>query len=256
MLARSRTFFAERGVMEVDVPALRPHPPVDAQIEPIWAGEGFLHTSPEYGMKELLASGSGDIYQLSHVFRAGESGARHTPEFTMVEWYRVGYRLEQMIEETLAFLSLFLGARPVKSQPFFDNLPEDPDEQDRLLAFEIEPQLTGDCFHLITPFPADRAALAQVVGGQAQRFELYFEGVELANGYLELTGGYRERLLEENRKRDEPLPLDEHFLESVDGKLPECCGVAVGFDRLMMLRHQLSDIREASGARSEICAPH
>jgi lysyl-tRNA synthetase class 2 len=282
MMAQVRSFFAERDVLEVDCPALSPYASIDLHIDVMkvdtGSGPGFLHTSPEYGMKRLLAQGSGDIYQLSHVFRAREMGPLHNPEFTMLEWYRLGFSFEEMIEETLSLCLLFLGDLPTRQMSYQELIhhatgldyasitPADlhvrgietgPDwTQDTLLqalvGFFIEPTLGSDHLFVVTHFPASQAALSQTCQQDgrevALRFEIYHRGVELANGYQELTDAaeQRRRLLASNAQRvlagKESLPLDEPFLAALEQGLPPCCGVAVGFDRLLQLRHHLPSL--------------
>ncbi len=235
MLERSRAFFKERGILEVDCAALRNYPTADAHIEPIRAGRQYLHTSPEHAMKALLVEGSGDIYQLGHVFRAGEEGRRHRPEFTMAEWYRLGFSLQEMIDETIAFAQLFVGKRPIRQISYwslFDGYPP-IEERHRLLATEIEQTLDG--MVVVTDFPAEEAALARIEGGAALRFELFVDGVEVANGYDELLDP------DEHRTRG---VLDADFQAAIDKGLPPCCGVAVGFDRLMMLKLDTDNIAD------------
>jgi lysyl-tRNA synthetase class 2 len=286
MLRRARLFFHERKVMEVDCPALSRAAPIDLHIDvmkvALQSGRlGYLHTSPEYGMKRLLASGCGDIYQIAHVFRDGELGPLHNPEFTMAEWYRIGFTFEQMIEETIHFIRLFLGDLPLTPLTYREtllhfagidyltasmeqllscakahhlDLPSDAHTWSRdallqlLMSFVVEPQLGQDHLFAITTFPASQAALSQILTTHdneaiACRFEVYFQGIELANGYHELTDPQeqKKRLIHSNQARieagKEALPIDEYFLQALETGLPDCCGVAVGFDRLMMLRH-------------------
>jgi lysyl-tRNA synthetase class 2 len=221
--------------MEVDCTALREFPTADAHIEPIRAGRWYLHTSPEHAMKELMVEGSGDIYYLGHVFRGEEMGKRHRPEFTMVEWYREGFSLQQMIDETVELVKLFVGDRPVKQVEYwslFEGRPE-MEERHRLLATEIEPALEG--IVVVTDFPAEEAALARIEGESALRFEVFCDGYELANGYDELLD------CEEHKRRG---VVDKPFLAALEKGLPACCGVAVGFDRLMMVRHGVDDIAD------------
>ncbi|MBI2742817.1 MAG: EF-P lysine aminoacylase GenX [Chlamydiales bacterium] len=293
MLARSRSFFAQRDVLEVDCPALSLSACVDTHIDVMQVQVkegvvGYLHTSPEYGMKQLLSQGIGDIYQLSHVFRKEEVGPLHQPEFTMTEWYRCGYTFEAMIEETLDYIRLFLGDQQAL---YFDYrklilthagidyvdatveqliecakqhklaLSFDTQEWDRdtllqcLMSFVIEPKLPKDKLSVVRNYPASQAALARTEildrAEVAKRFEVYFDGIELANGYHELTDPLeqRRRFEASNRERQKmgkaPLPVDERLLEALERGLPDCCGVAVGFDRLLLLKHHsraLTDI--------------
>lgn len=271
LLAKAREFFAKRGVLEVDCDALMPSPPNDAHIEvmstEIAPGQvRYLHTSPEYAMKKLLAAGSPDIYYLGHVFRYGDIGKRHTPEFTMVEWYRKGFSLEELIRETAQFMELFLGKLPLRLLGYheafkatlgidcesLEQLKEAANEwkpsaknwglQDYrhfLLSHAIEPTLGSKELTALVGYPADEAALACIVDGKAERFEIYHEGVELCNGYHELSDPVemKRRFEMWNRQRKEAYPIDESFLASLSS-LPDCSGVSVGFDRLMNLCHK------------------
>ncbi|MFI5420444.1 MAG: EF-P lysine aminoacylase EpmA [Nitrososphaerales archaeon] len=292
MFAQARAFFAQRGVVEVDCPALSHAACVDTHIDvmSVEMGRnqtGYLHTSPEYGMKRLLAQGMEDIYQLSHVFRKGELSARHEPEFTMVEWYRRGFSFEKMINETLAFTHLFLGERPSQTFTYREvvqeyagidyvsadtqallrsaekqglELSQDTRKSDRdtllqcLMSFLVEPKLPHEKLIVIRDYPATQAALAKthLRGDEevAERFEIYFNGLELANGYHELADAkeqkrrFEEANVERQKLGKEALPIDENFLAALKRGLPDCCGVAVGFDRLMMLRHGVIEIQD------------
>lgn len=268
MLQKARNFFAERNILEVDPCALMKCPPNDANIDVIATDEGFLHTSPEYAMKRLLSQGVGDCYFLGHVYRKGESGPLHNPEFTMAEWYRVGFSLDEMIQETADFLSLFLGPLPVRTLSYRNafetflqidytdlaslhrHTPHPwPKETclHYLISHKIEPHLGQGELTALIDFPPDQAALACVVEKEgelvAERFEIYYRGIELTNGYHELADAeeVRRRFEEKNKERIEPYPIDEEFLASLQ-TLPDCCGVAVGFDRALMLHHNLSSI--------------
>ncbi len=276
MLARVRNFFSERDVLEVDTPLLSPAAPVATHIDVMTVhfangGRGYLHTSPEYAMKRLLAEHPIDIYQLSHVFREGEISDRHNPEFTMIEWYRMGFSLQQLIDETTNLIELFLGPQ----KPIFFTYRElflkycgfDPfhitaeelhptwsldTSLDYQMSFKIQPQLEG--LVIIQNFPPSQAALAQLKkeGSHlvAERFEIFFNGLELANGFHELTDPIEQRRRFENdiqeRKalRKPSLPIDEAFLAALEKGLPDCSGVAVGFDRLLMLHQKASSLRE------------
>jgi lysyl-tRNA synthetase class 2 len=292
MLAGIRGFFAERGVLEVDTPQLVNHAVTDVHIhsaEVHWPGADgpprYLHTSPEYAMKRLLAAGSGDIYQMCHVFRGEEQGALHNSEFMIVEWYRLGWTLEALMDEVDQLLRHQLGAATgaaaqyrTYAQVFLDALDLNPlsatdgalaecaracgfeaqliqrcerDELlDLLMALRIGPHLGMDAPVFVHRYPASQAALARLDPSDprvALRFELYRRGVELANGFEELGDApeQRRRFADEQRvraARNLPVPaLDEYLLAALAAGLPTCAGVALGFDRLLMI---------ASGAES------
>lgn len=280
LLAELRAFFAARDVLEVDLPLLGHAPVTDPQIEaltvPVGTETCYLQTSPEYAMKRLLAAGSGAIYQLAKVFRAGEKGRRHNPEFTLLEWYRPGYTLERLIAEAAALVNVILGARPLRVVPYrqlflqhlqldihtvtdrdleacargrielnFDAASRDS-WLNLLFASEIEPRLGRGEITAATEFPASQAALAQLTddsAGQpvAERFELFVDGMELANGYHELTDSAEqarrfEADLTARRALGQPEPpQDRRLLAALAAGLPDCCGVAMGVDRLLML---------------------
>jgi elongation factor P--(R)-beta-lysine ligase len=235
-------------------------------------------------MKRLLAAGSGDIYYLGHVFRKGDIGRLHNPEFAMAEWYRLGISFAEMIKETCAFLSLFFGPLPLREISYREAFQRyagidytaaslllireaarkagasGSEEWSRdvclhfLLTHAIEPQLGIGELTVFTDYPPHEAALAQVVHKKgenvAERFEIYHEGVELANGYHELAEAseLRRRFEEENEIRraqmKEPYALDEAFLQAMGSGFPECCGVSVGFDRALMLRRKAKSLFE------------
>lgn len=291
MFTKARMFFMERGVREVDCPIISARAAVDAHIDLIpvssIGSKRYLHSSPEYGMKRLLADGIGDIYQLSHVFREGESGTKHNPEFMMAEWYRLGFSFKEMIDDTVDFICLFLGPLPCVTLTYreafhryagFDYLSiserelleylqakdiqvyEDIAEEGKdallnlVLGSMIEPHLGKEGLCVLAYYPASQAALAQTEmrGDEevGERFEVYYQGVELANGYHELADPIEQRRrfeqANEMRKKmgKETLPIDEYFLSALEKGLPDCCGVAVGFDRLMMLRHKAAHIAD------------
>lgn len=289
MLHTSRAFFAQRNILEVDCPALSSSAPIDLHIEVMKVildhkQTGYLHTSPEYGMKRLLSIGIGDIYQISHVFRQGEIGPLHNPEFTMTEWYRCGFSFDQMIEETLCYIRLFLGSLPSEALFYKDafkqylnidytlltqsdlyilakehGVSEDACGWDKdtllqfLMSIAIEPYLGKNGLLVLLHFPASQSALAKTIrlphGEEiACRFEVYFHGIELANGYHELTDALEQqkRFEQTNTARikagKEILKTDKNFLQALHEGLPNCCGVAVGFDRLMLLRNEQSSL--------------
>ena len=268
MLALARQFFDVRGVLEVDTPHLTESVIVDSYIDLIPATfrgkeTWYLNSSPEMHMKQLLSAGMGDIYQLGHVFRDGELGRKHNPEFTMCEWYRIGFSYQEMIQETVEFIQTIVGKYPVRQisyrDAFLTYAGVDPyeglsdEEADQLLVDVIEPKFQIPEYVVLTHFPPSRASLAKVVEHEgiqvAERFEIYLHGLELANGFNELSDPSEQldRFEEENRKRGEshkpPLPISMQFIRSLPS-LPPCAGVAVGFDRLLMLKYQASTIGE------------
>jgi len=273
-----RRFFKNRSVLEVDCPALCASPSIDAHIDVmevllIDGQRAYLHPSPEYGMKRLLCAYGKDIYQMSHVFRDNENGPLHKPEFTLVEWYRCNMPFSFFIEETLNFIRLFLGKqkaiiltyrealmRYARIDPFhaspqelYSSMQEglSPEaalwDKETLLqllfSIHVEPHLKE--LTVVIDYPKEQAALSRVSMKEgievAERFEVYYKGIELANGYHELADAkeQRARLCKENEKRialgKSSFPLDEGFLHALEQGLPDCCGVAAGFDRLLML---------------------
>jgi elongation factor P--(R)-beta-lysine ligase len=244
----------------------------------------FLQTSPEFAMKRLLAAYGEPIYELTRAFREGEAGVRHNPEFSLLEWYRPGFSHHQLMDEVAELVSLCLGQRPLQKysyrQLFREHLELDPfiapvAELERTARFHLDPgNLRGDrdlwlqllMSHVVEPqlgvgavcfvydYPASQAALARIVQADdvlvGQRFELYVDGLELANGYCELTDAseQRERFGQDNALRRErgqaERPVDEYFLAALAQGLPYCSGVALGVDRLLMLAMGINDIRE------------
>ena len=250
VLATIRGFFAERGVTEVATPVLAPATVTDPHIASIEVpGYGYLQTSPEYQMKRLLAAGAGDIYQLGPVFRAEERGRLHNPEFFMLEWYRLGWDDRQLMDEVAALVSRVLGDAECTSQRFSDLVPAAAEDEDLAYAEACE-RLSGRCF--VTHFPLVQAALARAHadGDTAARFELIVDGVEIANGYHELGDATElaERFAEDNRQRralDRPeMVVDQAFLDAMAQGMPECAGVALGVDRLVMLKAGATSLDE------------
>jgi elongation factor P--(R)-beta-lysine ligase len=295
LLARTRAFFAARSVLEVDTPALMSCGVTDPQIHGLRADlpgranqQGYLQTSPEYAMKRLLAAGSGDIYQIAHVFRGEEQGPLHNGEFTLIEWYRLGYSLEALMDELDALVHELLGAaagspserityralfkRALGIDPLEDSdaslrsatealgfearLTQQLDRDgllDLLIGARIGPGLGRHAACFVHRYPASQASLARLDPQDARlalRFELYRNGVELANGFEELAnaGQQRERFRTDQRiraTRGQPVPeMDEHLLAALRAGLPPCAGVAVGFDRLVMLATGARQISE------------
>jgi lysyl-tRNA synthetase class 2 len=241
----------------------------------------FLQTSPEFAMKRLLAAGADAIYQIARAFRNGERGGRHNPECTLIEWYRRGMHYHDLMTEVGRYVSAMLGItepeRITYREWFYRATDVDPltasDEQlfalaaahgcDReterddvlnsLLAAVVEPKLPVGSAVLVYDFPATQAALSRIRKGSpdvAERFELYVDGIELANGYQELTDPeeLRRRCQRQNRRRrhrgQEEFPIESRLLAAMDAGLPECAGVALGFDRLVMLAARAGAIDE------------
>jgi lysyl-tRNA synthetase class 2 len=285
-LKKARQFFEDREIIEVDAPIINLFPSIDPHIDVMetnvtFSSKGYLHTSPEISLKKLLSKGSGDIYYLGHVFRLGDEGAKHQPEFMMAEWYRVGFSLDQLIEETLNFIKLFLPSLPYAElsyheafQKFLDVDPEDEKAIEKLatliapesikwthserkyllIGAKIEPFLGINEFLVLRDFPPSEAGLAKVKASGnrfvAERFEIYFQGIELCNGYEELTIGstIKKRWEEENLRREnegkDSYPIDQEFIDCLNPNFPSCSGVSVGFDRLMMLKNKTSKLKD------------
>jgi lysyl-tRNA synthetase class 2 len=281
LLADVRAFFAARAVMEVDVPVLARATVTDVHIESFvvtdparTAEQYYLMTSPEFYMKRLLAAGCGPIYYLGSAFRAEQTGSCHQPEFTMLEWYRPQWTIQQLMQEVSDLVSGFVAGDiryTTYRQAFLDYVGIDPystslvelkmlareklspsfDDDDRniwldlLFSHLVEPQLSGLVF--VEQFPAEQAALAQTFIDEfgndvAARFELYIGGMEVANGYQEeldpevLAARFADNLAV-RKMRGQVLPaVDAQFLAAMRAGMPVCAGVALGFDRLLMAK--------------------
>jgi lysyl-tRNA synthetase class 2 len=277
LLQDIREYFSTHSVLEVETPIVSQAGNTDPEIESMRTDdELYLRTSPEFALKRLLAAGSGDIFELGRVFRAGESGRNHNPEFTMLEWYRTGYSYHRLMDE-VADLVLYCGNGkydqwPVEKlsyqQVFLRHLDLDPFAADKselaraaknhgiddielnrrqwldlLISMVIQPALPEQGLTFIFDFPIDQAALARTRQGTpavAERFELYLGRSELANGYQELTNAaeqHRRFIVEnEQRKRDgkPAYALDNNLIAALEHGMPECAGVALGVDRLLL----------------------
>ena len=279
VLRAIRAHFDAEGVLEVETPSLGSRTVTDPSIESLVARDRtgrawYLQTSPEFAMKRLLAAGSGSIYQVTRAFRDGEQGRHHNLEFSILEWYRVGFDHHRLIDDVDALLDRILGIGPSRRMTFRDafsrHLGLDPltaspadlhdacrshgfasraagaarDEcLDWLLAAAVQPALGPGRVYLLD-FPASQAALARLrtdAAPVAERFELYVDGIEIANGYHELrdAGELHRRVrrdLEARAATGRPVPeVDERLLAAHEAGLPACAGVAVGLDRLVML---------------------
>lgn len=287
MYAQLRQFFAERGVMEVETPILSQAGVTDVHLASVQAMRHisgrkqthYLQTSPEFPMKRLLASGSGPIYQICKVFRDDEHGRKHNSEFTMLEWYRPGLSLKELMFEVSDLLNVTLAQRFGEVRPtvlsykhaFMDRLDLNPlqatlkelkdaarrvglnldlgDDRlgyiDLLFSHMVEPSLGFDTPVFLNDFPPEMASLAKTKVDEdgelvAARFELYIEGLELANAYDELIDAevLRSRFEADNAEREKlglhVMPIDEYLLAALPN-MTECSGIALGIDRLLMI---------------------
>lgn len=285
VLKRIRTFFESKDVWEVETPLLCHHGSCDPFIKS-WRAyvdgdtiheAGYLQTSPEYAMKRLLANGSGSIYQLGKAFRGDEEGRYHNPEFTLLEWYRVGWTAEQLMAEVGELIRQFLPDIAMTQYSYREvfltylsldpwqatiqdlqnsasiqgvTVPDTVDVNDKdmwlmwLMATVIEPQWHKKGVVFVYNYPPSQAILAALAeteyGTVAKRFEVYLDGIELANGFQELQDAavQRQRFIADNAKRQRlGLPLvtiDEYLLAALTAGLPDCAGVALGVDRLLL----------------------
>jgi lysyl-tRNA synthetase class 2 len=266
-----RRFFGRRGFLEVDPPAMATSPGLELHLDAIGVdvrtGMGgpptrrWLCTSPEYFCKRLLSAGVGRMYALGHAFRSGERGPWHNPEFTLLEWYRAGagwrkivIDIRQLVRETARALGV---APPPTPWPVWSvrqavqrfagvdvGRTPDPDQVAELLVSHVEPALRRFPAVVLAPWPASMASLARTVPGRphlAERFEVYLHGIEIANGFGELTDASEQRRrfegdLSARRQTGRPLyPIDERFLLALREGVPPSSGVALGVDRLLMV---------------------
>ena len=296
LLANVRRFFSVRNVLEVSTPILSSAAPTAAYLDSFSthfsAGTDsktlYLHTSPEFAMKRLLAAGSGAIYQIATVFRNGELGRQHNPEFSMLEWYRPGFSLTELMAEVDALMQQVIGLPEAVifryRDLFMEYLQLDIEQADddtlkqhaleripglsadwqtdrdgwleMLMSQLIEPQFSAlETPVMVTEFPASQAQLAKIETNTeghpvARRFELYAGGMELANGYDELCDATELRLRfgQDNQLRQQQgkplMPIDENLLAAMQSGLPQCSGVALGLDRLMMLHMGVNNISQ------------
>ena len=281
LLRTVRRFMDDKNIMEVETPILSHSGNTDPNLMSFMAlsyhpgttdlAPLFLNTSPEFAMKRLLAAGSGSIYQISRVFRDGEAGKHHEPEFTMLEWYRVGYDHHRLMDEIIDLLTLF-GYEVTECKSYADVFesctglnPHLADTQalhnkaiyyglkgtqidrrcllDFLFSHSVTPTLTGERPVFIYDFPVCQAALARIRNDTppvAERFELFIDGLEIANGFHELCNPVeqRARFEDENKTRKQAglkeVPIDINLLSALEKGLPDCAGVALGLDRLLM----------------------
>ena len=286
ILKSIRLFFEERDILEVDTPALSHATVTDIHLHTFktrFVGPEYAHgqslylmTSPEFHMKRLLAAGSGSIYQICKSFRNEENGRHHNPEFTMLEWYRIGFDHYELMDEMDLLLQMVLKCDPAQRMTYqqaflsvlnvcpleapmeelkkvaatlgLSDIAEPEEDRDTLLqllfSMGVEPVIGQEAPAFVYDFPASQAALAKINREDprvADRFEVYFKGIELANGFHELDNAEEQlaRFEADNRLRSkmglEPQPVDYHLIEALKAGLPACAGVALGVDRLVML---------------------
>lgn len=279
LIATIRDFFNGRGYLEVDTPVMARYGTTDvylSNIKTTFRGANYcLQTSPEYHMKRLLAAGSGPIFQLARVFRDDELGRWHNPEFTLLEWYQLDIDHHALMAEMDLFLQAVMQAQPMLKktyqQAFLEACDVDPltasvaqlrqvlarydldyvfppEEQDRdqylflLMSHIVEPFLGKESVPVaVYNFPASQAALAKINAGVAERFEIYYKGVELANGFHELTDAdaQAKRFAQDLHLRQEKgfpeVEADQYLLQALEHGLPACSGVALGIDRLLAI---------------------
>jgi lysyl-tRNA synthetase class 2 len=296
MLEKTRRFFADRNVLEVETPVLCKGIGTDPNLEFFstrylngqQSTNYFMQTSPEFCMKRLLAAGSGSIYQICKAFRNGESGRFHNPEFTLLEWYRVGFDLAQLMDEVSDLIKVLFDDTLIEVEKisyrdiFYRHTSLDPlvfdleswsqcarrfqladaDEicadnhalwLDFLFSFLVQPQLGRQSICQVYDYPACQSSLAEVNRKDPRivdRVEVFFRGIELGNGYFELTDVEEqqnrfEKEREIRRQRGIKVPdLDRRFLAAVKSGLPRCSGMAIGLDRLLMLMTGSAGINE------------
>ena len=289
LLRQIREFFHQREYLEVETPIMGQYGVTDVHLKNIEASfqntTYYLQTSPEYHMKRLLAAGSGPIFQVFKAFRDDELGKMHNPEFTLLEWYQLGIDHHELIQEVGALLQMVLSCEAIYSMtyqdafiqscdvdPFSANIDElqqvlcqhqlgdvlSKDECDKdsylflLMSHIVEPWLADIKKPVaIYDFPPSQAVLAKIKNQKAARFEIYYQGVELANGFHELTDADAqiERFKADNHKRAElgyaVKPIDKKLIGALKKGLPDCSGVALGVDRLLALQlqhHNISDL--------------
>ncbi len=265
-----RRFFHLAGYLEIDTPVRVPTPAMELYINAEPSGEGFLRTSPELHMKRLLAAGHEKIFQIGPCFRAGEAGTHHRPEFTLLEWYRTGTDAAGILEETKALLHFVAGELHLREKDLsaweilevaeafehhagWNPLRDfDADRFDQDLVDKIEPALSREHPVVLQHYPAERGALARLKPADprvAERWELYLDGLEIANAYSELTDTdeQRRRFASWGRERalmgKEVYDLDEDFLAALP-HMPEAGGIALGMDRLTMFFCDTDDIHD------------
>jgi len=293
MLDRARDHFRHHGVLEVTTPALQKNATTDAGISSMAVNRGgrvdFLHTSPEHSMKRLLAAGYPDIYQICNVFREGEFGRLHLPEFTMIEWYRIDFTLREIMQDTLDLIASLVGNKQLPDANFVSyasafetalsidpltasaidlanalaadrslrgSLGDDRDAWlDLAMATRVSESFANDQLTVVHHYPASQAALSRLCPDDsrlADRFEVFWGDIELANGFVELTDAAEQlgRFVADNDKRSSAgkpvVDIDSELIDALHSGLPQCAGVALGLDRVLMINEGQNDVREVT----------
>ena len=290
LYADIRQFMQARNILEVDTPILSRYGISDTFIEQVRANSFltdlptlYLHTSPEYCMKRLIAAGIGDCFQISHVFRDGEQGKQHTLEFMMLEWYRLGFDYLQLMEEVSTLVEHIGVSKPEKItyQAIFELvLDVDPltvetnilkelaqqcgwikatDERHELLDYlfthKVIDHIKNKHSLIVYDYPSCMASLSRINENNpnvCERFELFINGIEIANGFTELNDAneQRQRFLDEFEQRQQQgkhsAPIDQLLLDALESGLPDCAGVALGIDRLLMVMLNKMHINEVN----------
>jgi lysyl-tRNA synthetase class 2 len=290
IIAKIRQFFAKKDVLEVETPLLSHATVTDPYIQsiavPTHSKTFYLQTSPEYAMKRLLAFQSGSIYQICKSFRSGEVGQHHNPEFTMLEWYRTDFELHDLMDEMDELLQCLLNSpkaerlsyqeafnRYLSINPHFADaitlqhcakqhgidqvIGTDTTDRDTwlqlLMSDCIEPQIGKERPTFIYNYPSSQSALSRIRNDEipvAERFEVYFKGLELANGFHELADAKEQRarfehdLVKRRKLGYSEVPIDYYFLAALEHGLPNCSGVALGIDRVMMIALNKSHLKD------------
>ena len=298
LLSHIRHFFADKGVLEVETPLLAQATGTDPQLDffsseyhyPPHNKTLFLQTSPEFSMKRLLAAGSGSIYQICKAFRNGEQGRYHNPEFTLLEWYQVGFSLNQLMDEVgelvlsvLASTITIKGLKKISYEDVFyqvtglDALNYSPNAYayyaknqqipevfslcendhdlwlDFIFSHKVQPSLNDNFVYLIHSYPASQASLARINPANpkvADRFEVFVNGIELGNGFFELKDEVEQRqrfdmeIALRKEKQRPKVEKDIRFLAALEAGLPDCCGIAMGIDRLLMLSSHVDTLND------------
>jgi lysyl-tRNA synthetase class 2 len=279
VLSAIRAFFLDRDFLEVETPVRLPTPALERHIDAEPSGAGFLRTSPELHMKRLLAAGHERLFQMGPCFRKGERGARHHPEYTMLEWYRANADYLEILRDTTDLLATLAPLAPQSStinhspltirvrDAFLQHAGWDPvaaydaDRFERDLVARVEPALPRDRPVVLMDYPAPAAALSRRKPGDAavaERWELYLDGVEIANAFSELTDAAEQRArfkawAEERRAAGcEVYPLDEAFLAALETGLPPSGGIALGVDRLVMVLAGATSLDAVIAFREEV----